>query len=599
MALAKVPYGSAEPEGRGFDFPWGSVAVLNEPIAGGTNILESSRQVVAWVGDLVTEMTDAYVRALLDRVAGLREARTQEGMSFEQDEVFRQLNGAFAILCADSEGVCIIPDVVGSLAVFVGYDREGRVRSIGTHQDLVAVLTGEPLHVDHVSAAEFLNSAWITFPHTMHERVKRLDPARVHSFQAGDNGLRRVAVPYWHPPQELVEYDEDELAAELRASFIEAVTKRCKGDRIAVSLSGGLDSRLVLAAVPKSVECIGVTFCDELNREARTAAKVAKCYGRSWVPLFRDPEHVANMTEAAVRFIGCEGFFLDAHVIGLTEEICQYQVGRVLSGLKMDTYLRCYYADDMVRVPQLAGLLPPKYVHQSYDFAGNIGAFCVSALQQAVLAGLRERRTRFVNQYADPRRTSPAEWLRLHPVFSGLEGWPAERRVLPTVTPGLDRKLIEFCFKCPVALKVGSRVYLKAAKDLYGPGGRIPNANDGVRPGSGHWARLAQRGARKLHDWLVGSLERVGRKSRIEHSWHDYQACWEKSGKIAELRGKYGANLDRFDGALFKGKGRASLENRGIDWQMGFRLLQIAVWSGVVEAYEAAVKREVSRNEHE
>ncbi len=590
LSVLKMPYGGARPEGCSFDFAWGSVAVLQEPLAGGKSVVEKEGQVVAWVGDLVTEMTDAYIDALLERVALVRGQTGGKNVSLEADDVFAQLNGAFAILCADEKGVCIIPDIVASVAVHAGYDKEGRLRALGTHQDLVAVLTGEPLQVDRVSIAEFFDRARISFPYTMHERVKRLDPGCAHWFRCdGKRQVERETVSYWRPPSELMDYDERELVCELRTTLVEAVQKRCRGERIGVSLSGGLDSRLVMAIVPQSVECIGLTFCDTMNRETKTAAKVAQCYGRQWVPLFRDPEHVANMTEAAIRFIGCEGFFLDTHIIGLSEAISRCRVDRVLSGLKMDTYLRCYYAYDVVRVARLAGLLPPRYVQRHFDFAGNVAGFWASVLEEPVLAGLRERRERFMERYGDTGRTSQVDWLTVYPVFSGIEGWPAERRVLGIVAPALDRKLIEFSFKCPLILKAGGRVYMKAAKGLYGPGCRIANANDGVRPGSGHWSRLAQRTVRKSHDRVDRALEKLGKEPSIEHSWHDYQKYWRESPKVAELRDKYGANLDGWDGVLLKKKGRTLLEDRHLPWKPGFRLLQLAVWLGVMKEHAAAV----------
>jgi hypothetical protein len=584
LSAAKVPYGTAAPEGRSFDFTWGSMAVLEEPLADGKNVIEKGRWTVAWVGDLVTEMTDVFVDALLGRVACLQQAGPCEDRSLERDGTFTQLNGAFTVLCADERGICIITDLLGCPSVYAGRDKDNQLCALGTHQDVVAYLTGEPLSMDLASAAEYLNSATTSFPHTMHERVKRLDPASVYWFGFDGNTLVKTEiVSYWRPPPELREYDEKALVSELRPLFVEAVRKRCRGSRIAVSLSGGLDSRLIMAAVPKSLDCIGLTFCDELNRETKTAARVAACYGRQWFPLYRDREHIARMTEQAVRLGGCESCLLEAHVIGLTEEIYRHQVDSVLSGLKMDVYLRCCSARDMIRVPRWAGLLPPKYVHRSVDLTRAADDFWGAHLQEAVLTRVRRRREDFFVRYADADRTSLAEWFDIYPVYAGPDGWLVERRLLKMVLPAIDRKLIEFCFKCPVALKLDSRVFKKAAEGLYGGGRRIPNANDGVRPGSGHISRLAQRAVRKLHDRMVRTLEKLGRTTRIEHSWHDYQKYWRESVELDRLRGKYAANLDRLDGTLFQGKGRVLLEDKQIRWEHGFRLLQLAVWLGIME----------------
>jgi asparagine synthetase B (glutamine-hydrolysing) len=565
------------------------MAVLAEPLARGQNFVERGGRTLAWVGDLVTPVTDVLVDALVERVLRWREAGADARASIASDEVLRQLDGAFALLVADQQGLCLVTDLLSSLQVYAGYDAGGRLCVWGTHPDLTAVLTGRPLDVDCAAAAEFLDSGGVCFPRTMHRHVNRLNPASIHGVKFdGGEGARVKTFAYWHPPQELTRYDERELASELRVALAEAVRKRCQGKRIAVALSGGLDSRLLMAEVPASVECIGLTFCDALNRESRTAQKASACYGRPWYPLFRSPEYLGSTIETIVRFIGCEGWFVHAHSLGLAEEISRHQVEAVLSGINMDTYLKCYTAEDMIRVSRLAGLLPPRYVHKRIDLREHIAAFWRSNLHEAALTGLRQQREEFLRCYGDPQRTSAAEWRQIYPVLHGFASWPAERRLLPSRLPILDKGLIEFCFKCPVALKVGGRVFRKATKDSYGPGALVPSANDGVRPGSGHWARLAQRAVRKLRDGTAAALEKLGREPRIDHSWHDYQRQWRESLALETLRDRYGAHLDRFDGLLFRSSGQALLRDKEVFWEHGLRLLQFAVWLGVVEEYRVA-----------
>jgi hypothetical protein len=586
LALLRQPYGGRARAGWCRDFPWGSLAVLEEPLAVGGNFVERNGRTIAWVGDLVTPATDALLDALAERVVRWRAGAADAQGPVASDEVLRQLDGAFAFLVADQQGLCLITDLLSSVQVYAGYDPSGRPCVWGTHPDLTAVLTGRPLSVDCAAAAEFLDSGGVCFPRTMHRQVNRLNPASIHSVGFDSAGWAQVKTfAYWHPPRELTQYDENELASELRAALVEAVRKRCRGGRVAVALSGGLDSRLLMAAVPASVECLGLTFCDEPNRESRTAQRVSACYGRPWHPLFRGPEYLGSTIETIVRFIGCEGWFVHAHAMGLARDISRFQVDTVLSGINMDTYLKCYTADDMIRVSRLAGLLPPRYVRQETDFPEHIGAFWRSHLHEAALAGLRQQREDFLRYYGDPQRTSAAEWWHIHPVLHGFASWPAERRLLPSRLPVLDKGLIEFCFKCPVALKAGGRVFGLATRDSYGRGARIPNANDGVRPGSGHWARLVQRAVRKLQDGAAAALERLGREPRIEHSWHDYPRQWRENLTLERLRDRYGAKLDDFDGLLFRSSGRALLRDKDIFWEHGLRLLQLAVWLGVVEEY--------------
>lgn len=591
LELVKMPYGDRRRIGRAFDFPWGSMAVLEEHLAGNQNILERKGVVFAWVGDLVTEMTGEFIDALINRVRQIRNRRLNETISLESDEVFRKLDGAYAIVIADEGGVSIVADLLNLVQVYVGYDTNGNVCAIGTHPDLVATLIDESFSIDHVSAAEFLNFGRIVFPNTMHQNVKQLDPARLHNIRLGKNSAVEMEdFPYWHPSKELDEYDEDELASELRTAFVDAVRKRCKGGQVAISMSGGLDSRLIMAVASESVECIGLTFCDTFNREVRIARMATECYGRQWFPIIRKKEYIGNILEKTVKLIGCEARFEHSHAIGLVDEIDKHNISSMLSGMNMDTFLKAYEAADMVRVPRMWGILPPKYVKKNTDLMGGFEDFWRENLTQSILAQLKQRKEVFLERFADTKRSSSADWTFLHPTFAGFATWPSERRFLPIRQVVLDRKLIDFCFKCPFHLKLGKRIFLKAARGLYGAGGKIPSANDGVRPGSGHWSRLAQRAIRKLQDRAVSILEKLGKEPKIQHSWHDYQKYWRESVKLDELREQYGSNLDQFDGVLFKQSGRALLENKELFWEYGFRLLQLAVWLGIIEEYRDVLR---------
>lgn len=593
LDLLKKPYGNKCPEGQYLEFPWGSMAVLQEHLANSNNILVRDGLFFAWVGDLVTDMSDEFIDALIARIGEVRDCQRNQTFSLESDEVFKKLNGAFAIVLADENGACIVTDLLNFVQVYAGYGRNGRISVLGTHTDLVATLSDESFSVDHVSAAEFLNFESIAFPNTMHRNVKQLNPASLYNIRLGKNKSVEVEdFPYWHPPQELREYDENGLALELRTAFVDAVKKRCKGDKIAVSMSGGLDSRLIMAAVPKSVECIGLTFCDKLNRETRIARRASQCYKRRWFPLFREKEYIGNILEKTVRFIGCQGRFEYAHAIGLVDEINGQNISSMLSGMNMDTFLKAFCADDMVRVPRMWGILPPEYVKKNTDSIGGFEDFWRENLTQSILVQLKECKDVFFNRFADTKRGSLAEWLFLYPVFSGFATWPSERRLLPIKQVVLDRKLIDFCFKCPVRLKLGKRIFNKAAKEVYGLGVRIPNAEDGVRPVSGHWSRLFQRAIRKLQDRTVKILEKMGKEPKIQHSWHDYQKYWRESKKLAQLIQEYGGNLDQFDGVLFRESGRDLLRRKDISWPYGFRLLQLAVWLQVIREYRNHVQQD-------
>ena len=96
LRLIKKPYGGCTPEGRFFDFPWGSVAVLKERLARNENIITRDSMIFAWVGDLVTDMQEDFLESFINRLAYLQKDHGKGGVSLETDELFDKLNGAFA-----------------------------------------------------------------------------------------------------------------------------------------------------------------------------------------------------------------------------------------------------------------------------------------------------------------------------------------------------------------------------------------------------------------------------------------------------------------------------------------------------------------------
>lgn len=588
LNLVKKPYGSRAPEGEFFDYPWGSVAILMERLANYKNILTKEGTTFAWVGDLVMNLGDSFLGAFIKRLSGLQERGEQGSVSIQTDELFGKLNGAFGIIVANARGFSIVTDPVSFVPLYVGKNSSDEAVSFGTHPDLVAIITGDSLKLDVVSAAEFLNSGNSTFPNTMHANVKEIKPGRVHSVKFSVNN--KVAMKdfvYWSPPKELAEgYDEKELAEELRNTIIRAVRDRCDTGKIGVLLSGGLDSRAIIAVVPEEADCVAITFCNQLNREARTAHKVARCYGHNWVPLTREKEFLGKCFVNIVKFSGCEFEWLHAHAAGFVNEISGLGVDALLSGLMFSTYLRAYYAFDMERMKRLGGLLAAKYEKKTYDYINNVGDFWKSHLKKEIVIGICERRKLYYKENIDDNRGS-METLVFYPFSQTYSGayWVADRRVLPIRLIAADRGVLDFAFKCPVEAKLGDKIFLQAVRSLYGPGAKIPNANNGVKPCSSQLSRLPQRAVRKLQDKGTKVIEKLGKKHKCQHSWYDYEQEWTRSSLLEHLRNQYETNLDEFDGVIFEGRSRDLLYSRNIPCKDGFRVLQLAVWRGIIGEY--------------
>jgi asparagine synthetase B (glutamine-hydrolysing) len=598
LAVLQQLYTPRRREGWSFDFPWGSLALLREAAAAEDNLVVTNEGVGGWVGDLVADSPGALVQALAARLAGPRNTGPGAASAAARDPLFDRLNGAFAIVTAGAAGLNVVTDPLGFTQVFAGQDRDGKTVALGTHADLVSVLSGSSEEVDSVSIAQLLLYGYCTFPHTMHARVKELHPGAVHTLNRTAGGVPQLGhASYWSPPAEVRAGGAGaEWARALQETFAVAVLDRCRQGRVGVALSGGLDSRLVMAAVPPERECIGLTLCDTVNREARTAREVAAAYGRSWQPLVRGADYVGDTLVDIVRLVGFECEFVHAHLFGFADQVMG-QVSVLFTGDLLDTLLRAYTAHDFVRRPRLGGILPDTFEKVPFDYARLPPGFDSRILKSDTLEAVFERRRSRGEMSQCQERGSRAEWWKVYPFRHWVEvaTWAAHRRVLPLRLVGADRRLLDFAFRCPVELKLGNRVFLQAGRGLYGRGSRVPSANDGVRPGSGHWSRLVQRALRKSRDATVRMLEKLGRKSPVEHSWHDYQTYWRQSRALARLIEEYEPRLAELDGRVFGSGTKGLLRRAGLHWCDGFRLLQLAVWRGLMHGYPQQFRRSTSR----
>jgi asparagine synthetase B (glutamine-hydrolysing) len=587
LSLIKKPYGKRAPEGQSFDYSWGSVAVLNERLACNGNIIVRDGASFAWVGDLVVDLPDRFAEMLMNRLNQLQQLADDDDVCLETDSLFARLNGTFAIVFTNAGGLCIVTDPLSFVPVYKGKNRQGDIVSLGTHPDSVAVTCDMVTSVDTVSAAEFLNTGGSTFPSTMYTSVKQLNPGSLFRVHPGKSGRMRVQTfRYWSPPRELATgSDIGELAEELAQSITSAAKDRCGKGRVAVALSGGLDSRLILAAIPKEVECVAVTFGDCMNRELKTAQRVAKAYDRQWFPLLRGKDFLEHSLVNTVKIAGCENRWISAHAVGFVESIEELGVAALLGGNGMDSFVKGYDAKDVLPMKRLGGILPNKYVKVRFDYEDCVSLFWRDHLKASVLEEMRARRRVYYDSNLDPNRTSMAELLLNYPHSQNdcASAIFAERRLLPLRTCAADRRILDFGFKCPFWLKLDNKILFMACGRIYGKGRHIPNANDGVRPCSNHWSRLGQRATRKLQQRTSRVLEKFGKAPHIQHSWHDYQTYWDKSALFEEMVREYGRNLERFDDVLFEKSGWDLLKWRRIDWRSGFRLLQIAVWLEIIK----------------
>jgi hypothetical protein len=588
LRVLRQPFTQRTPGGWAFDYPWGSAAVLEDPIARGRNCLQRADAVVSWVGDLVLSRDEASVDAALGALA--RDAEPRDRIAgVVTPRLCEQVTGAFAMFGTGPKGFWVMTDPMASVQVYLGRSRAGGLLAVGTHPDLVACCLDEQRSLDLDSVGDFLNTGTPCCPYTMYRNVTEIAPGTICVVEAAAGGAATVRERvYWHPPAELeLPLRESELVEAFVECWRKAIEERCVGGKLGVELSGGLDSRIVISCLPPGTPCAALTLCDGMNREARVARRVAGCYGREWVPLERDPEYLARTFLTATRFTGCEGEWHHGHAVGFSDRVIELGINSLFTGLLMDNNFKGYYGADMIRENRAGGLLPARFQSVRRDYADEISSFCRMHLMPERVEATRERRRIFAATHFATGRTSAWEWLDGYPYSQSSDntGWTIERRLMPIRLPVMDRALVDLAFRVPITLKAGGRFFEQAAVRLLGPGNAIPSANDGVRPGSGHVSRLAQRAMRKVERCGRDLASSLGLRLQVPHSWHDYDRYWLESPDLGALKREHGPRLEEFEGSVFRGSAEPHLYMTDHPWRTKYRILQLAVWRSLIEAY--------------
>jgi len=279
----------------------------------------------------------------------------------------------------------------------------------------------------------------------------------VHDFRRG--GVSATSTPYWQP-RETGAFSALSAAAEaLRAGLVESVRASCTGsERVGVLLSGGEDSRAVLAAVPPAAKAEAFTYAEWESREVRIARAAAQAYGAELRVGLRPADHYVAGFEHTARLLGSGHLFIDVHGFGLHARLGLDTLPMVLGGLSADSLLKATYAPRRARP-----FRTPRLPHLRADLLQD-----VDARRNAFLASLRELRPHSAN-----------EWLQLWPFSMRKHGGNVDgnRRLFRVHEAFHATAVLDVAAAAPVGWKRHRRLYQRALQPLFEPSRQIPHAD--------------------------------------------------------------------------------------------------------------------------
>jgi asparagine synthase (glutamine-hydrolysing) len=158
------------------------------------------------------------------------------------------VEGAFALVWLSDDGnLTLARDAIGERSLFYAILPIGIIFASNVHSLLAMGLVERNLSLSGI--ATYLTYAYLPGWETLIEGVHELLPGEVLEFPSNASGSRVIRSRLWWLPPEPEDWaDETTLRSSLRTRLEEAVLRRLPGGkRVGASLSGGLDSSLVVA----------------------------------------------------------------------------------------------------------------------------------------------------------------------------------------------------------------------------------------------------------------------------------------------------------------------------------------------------------------
>jgi hypothetical protein len=561
-----------------WDFAWGRVAV-QPPLAFGYAPLHESGTLVASVGRPRFVGVDHEQRGRCGFNALLRETLQAR----EPAALGEALTGMFAAIECGGGGVRVLTDQMGFMPVYVGHDLAGRVAAVGTHADSVAELAGRQTDFDPVSLGDLLINQHVTFPYTTRRGVTQIGPASLTAFAVGPGGDVRAGgvrtTVLWQPLEPdpaaaapSVGELEEQLESALRAAAGD-VARGAK--RVALTLSGGLDSRLVLALLREKNLAGAVTYATRENREVDVARRIARAAGVPHQIVWRGEEFYAELMPRALALLGTE-LRGECHGFALADNGTGGDFDLIVGGFLSDTLFKGHYMPEALRermrrrspydvarravggALRAAGVLPPV---RSKPHFWDVARGMVGHLRPEVRDAMLERQRVRLEQVRAVRPGSAEEWVRFWPASraDGAYGPQANTRLFTADELFMHRGLVELAARVPMCEKVGGRLAKRVFARMYGALGEIENANTGLRADADPSAKKPRNGNGNGHSNGAANGHPAPRTNcpwnDVQHSWVDYELLQKLSPTWSAYRAALAGSpaLDVLDSVLTDG----------------------------------------------
>ncbi len=492
---------------------------------------------------------------------------TPNGLAAGAEKISESLSGMYAVFEITDQGITVLTDRMGFRPVYLATDSAGRLVGVGTHLESLAHATDQSTDFDRVSLAELLVHNFVTFPFTTRTRIRECDPCSVTTIDACSGEVSTRVL--WEPTEPRSFGSVAELAGRLGVAITQAaddITHGCTN--AAVLLSGGFDSRLVLAAMPKDRLGAALTYITNPNRETEVARMVADAGGVEHVLVQRAEDYFPNLVERGMGLLGME-LRGNTHGLCLADNDLAHRFDVIIGGQLSDTLLKDHFMPfaqrdalrtkgwksilrEMVKGPVPARVVSPEHT----TGRGQLECHLCPEIRGQVRAR-KEARMEAVRRV---RPTSGDEWHRF---------WPCSRQDDSSHTLGNARltisdtlfahtDLVEVARDLSPAMRVGGALADAVFMDICGPLAEITNANTGLPANTSVRALRKRRRQERLKRQRSKADGRQAERTdwnAVENSWADPVAMQKHAPFWIENRARLTKSpaVNLLDGILERG----------------------------------------------
>ncbi len=378
--------------------------------------------------------------------------------------------GSFLEVTEDLDRIRVRVDRFSTIPFYYAVHENKLYGSTKLHLLIQALPASFPRKLNYPAAIEFLRTNSMIASKTLMAGVERVPYGHELIFDKQCSQIRLHE--YWRLAGDIILYDENDLIANLSETFQRVVkTYVSRVERVGMQLSGGMDSRQIIATLKKlEIPFKAFTYGVPQNIDVLIAQQLAKKFG---IPHNFDEWNGAacfrnNFDDQFIMTDGMQALFHGHGIATYLQEACC--VDTVIYGHFLDLFIQAHSYDSYFEKDY--GLFTVKHLYEKFD-----GGVCSVMRGDSIEHDMLENEWHGVyaaNIYSEIRKFDymipEKRYDALYFVHHGL------RRLLPQVQagahsvdfflPGLDRDYFDLSWSVPGSLRSHRELQKKLLKTI-------------------------------------------------------------------------------------------------------------------------------------